>query len=195
MTASSSPTRYGIAAASAPIRFGSEVAGEPGAGSGAAGGMQWRLARNCSIAPRQLLASFIALAALVLTIGGAFWWHGAPLVLPFAGIELLALGGAMAVYARHASDFEAIELRPGRLTVERACGVRVERAEFQPAWVRIEPQHGERSLIELSGRGQRIAVGRFVRPELRRALADELRSAVRAARSVVPLTSQPATTT
>lgn len=187
MTASSSPTRFAIAAAREPIRFGCEVAG-----SGAATGMQWRLRRNCSIAPRQLLASFIALSALVLTIAGAFWWHGALLVLPFAGIELLAVGLAMAVYARHASDFEAIELRAGRLTVERACGLRVERAEFQPAWVRIEPQHGERSLIELSGRGQRIAVGRFVRPELRRALADELRSAVR---SVVPLSSQPATTT
>jgi uncharacterized membrane protein len=39
--------------------------------------------------------------------------------------------------------------------------------------------HGDRSLIELSGEGRRIAVGRFVRPESRRALADELRAALR----------------
>ena len=53
------------------------------------------------------------------------------------------------------------------------------RVEFAPAWVRVEPAAGERSLIELSGEGQRVEVGRFVRPELRRALADELRAALR----------------
>jgi len=45
--------------------------------------------------------------------------------------------------------------------------------------VRVEPELGDRSLIELSGQGRRIAVGRFVRPELRRQLADELRWALR----------------
>lgn len=35
------------------------------------------------------------------------------------------------------------------------------------------------SLIELSGQGRSIAVGRFVRPELRRGLADELGAALR----------------
>jgi uncharacterized membrane protein len=68
---------------------------------------------------------------------------------------------------------------PGRLVVERADGRRVERVEFTPAWVRVEPEHGEGSLIELSGQGRRISVGRFVRPELRRELADELRWALR----------------
>ena len=43
----------------------------------------------------------------------------------------------------------------------------------------VEPQHGDRSLIELSGQGRSISVGRFVRPELRRELADELRWALR----------------
>ena len=52
------------------------------------------------------------------------------------------------------------------------------RSTFAPAWVRIEPEHGDRSLIEVSGQGQRIAIGRFVRPEQRRALADELRAAL-----------------
>jgi uncharacterized membrane protein len=46
----------------------------------------------------------------------------------------------------------------------------------------VEPEHGDGSLIELSGQGQRIVVGRFVRPELRRQLADELRWALRRGR-------------
>ena len=89
------------------------------------------------------------------------------------------MGAALLVYARHAADSERIRASPGRLTVEHVLGRRVERVEFLPAWVRVEPEHGDRSLIELSGQGRRIAVGRFVRPELRRQLAEELRWALR----------------
>ena len=55
-----------------------------------------------------------------------------------------------------------------------------ELADFAaPTWVRVEPADRDGSLIELSGEGRHIAVGRFVRPELRPALADELRAALR----------------
>lgn len=136
--------------------------------------------RNCSFAPRQLLAVYLSLCAVGLGIGALFWLHGAPYVLPFAGAELLAVGGAILVYARHAADHESLVLRPGRLSVACSLGRRTERVDFAaPDWVRVEPAHRDGSLIELSGEGRRIAVGRFVRPELRPALADELRTALR----------------
>ena len=99
--------------------------------------------------------------------------------MPFAWLEVLAVGAALLVYARHAADSECIRLQGGMLTVEHACGRHTDRVEFRPDWVRVEPEHGDGSLIELSGQGQRIVVGRFVRPELRRQLADELRWALR----------------
>ena len=143
------------------------------------GSMRWLMKRNCSVAPRQLLGFYLSLCLLVLVIGAFFWMRGAPLVLPFAGAELIAVGAALLVYARHAADRESMVLRPGRFTVECTLGRRTEQVEFTPAWVRVEPQRGDGSLIELSGEGRRAAVGRFVRPELRRALADELRAALR----------------
>ncbi len=167
------PRRF---AHSAPgLRFGRAV-GPSGDGS-----VLWLLKRNCSISPSQLLVFFATLCTLSLAIGAAFWWRGAPLVLPFAGVELAAVAVALFVYARHAADREQLVLRPGLLQVECTVGRRVDRVEFAPAWVRIEPTSGDRSLIELSGEGKRVAVGRFVRPELRRALADELRASVRRA--------------
>jgi uncharacterized membrane protein len=141
--------------------------------------VHWNLKRNCSTTPRQMMGFFASLSALSLGIGLFFWVQGATLVMPFAWLEMLALGAALLIYARHAADSESIQLRAGRLTVERVSGRHVERAEFASDWVRVEPDHGERSLIELSGQGQRIAIGRFVRPELRRQLADELRWALR----------------
>jgi uncharacterized membrane protein len=136
--------------------------------------------RNCSFAPRQLLNVYLSLCLVGLAIGGVFWIQGAPYVLPFAGAELLAVGVALVLYVRHAADHESLVLRPGRFSVACTLGRRTERVEFAaPAWVRVEPAHRDGSLIELSGEGRRIAVGRFVRPELRRALADELRAALR----------------
>lgn len=158
------------------LRFGRET----GAGEDAQPwSVDWVLRRNVSLAPRQVLWFLASLCLLSLGIGVAFWRQGAPFVLPFAGLELLAVFAALQVHARHAGDNERIALREEGLTVEHACGRRVDRVDFQPAWVRVEPLHGDRSLIELSGQGRRIAVGRFVRPELRLQLADELRWALR----------------
>jgi uncharacterized membrane protein len=123
---------------------------------------------------------YLSLCAVGLGIGGLFWIQGAPFILPFAGAELLAVGAAIVIYARHAADNESLVLRPGRFSVACTLGRRTELADFAaPTWVRVEPADRDGSLIELSGEGRHIAVGRFVRPELRPALADELRAALR----------------
>lgn len=156
------------------FRFAQEV-GIDGAGRPV---LEWLLRRNCSFTPRQLMAVLGSLALLSLGIAALFWTQGATLVMPFASLELIALAAALIAYTRHATDRERLLLADGRLTVERSDGPRTERLEFDAAWVRVEPRHRERSLIEVSGQGHRIAVGRFVRPELREPLARELRFAV-----------------
>jgi uncharacterized membrane protein len=119
------------------------------------------------------------LCATSLAVAAFLWWQGARMVMPFAWLELGAVGIAMLAYSRHAADRERIALHANRLTVEHACGSKLERVEFQPQWVRVEPETRDGSLVELSGQGRKISVGRFVRPELRRQLADELRWALR----------------
>jgi uncharacterized membrane protein len=175
MSATISHPSIGHAAWDRPLRFGAES----GAGERTVRSVHWLLRRNCSITPRQMMGFYTSVCVLSLGVAAGFWIQGATLVLPFAGLELLALGAALMLYSRHATDNENIRLQAGRLTVEHTSGRATHRAEFAPAWVRVEPEHGDGSLVELSGQGQRIAVGRFVRPELRRQLAEELRWALR----------------
>jgi len=163
---------FGAGSPAAGLRFGS-------AGTAGEGTVQWLLRRNCSMTPLQLVAFYLSLCVWSLAIAAAFWWRGANLIMPFASVELLAVGAALFVYARHARDRERVVLRPGLLTVECTLGSRTDQVEFAPAWVRVEPAHADRSLIEISGEGKRVAIGRFIRPELRGALADELRAALR----------------
>jgi uncharacterized membrane protein len=124
---------------------------------------------------------YASLCVVSLGIGTLFWLQGAKLVMPFAWLELVAVGAAFLVYARHAADGEKISLQGAQLVVELENAGRLERAEFNRNWVRIEPKAGDRSLIEVSGQGRSVEVGRYVRPELRPVLAREIRMAVRGA--------------
>ena len=173
MSASTSPAPWPTAHAARPVggwRFGVRAA---------SGGIEWTLKRNCSITPTQLLAAFAAQCALSLGVAGFFWLQGARLVMPFAWCELLAVAVAMLAFARHAGDRERIVLGGGRLLIERSDGGRVERTEFAQQAVRVRAGLDAGSLVELTSRGETIAVGRHVRPELRPWLAAELREALR----------------
>ncbi|MEO8124649.1 MAG: DUF2244 domain-containing protein [Burkholderiales bacterium] len=163
------------------FRFGRETgaAWTDGAQARTPWSVEWVFKRNSSLAPRQVMWFYASLCVLSLGLASVFWLRGATMVMPFAWIEMLLVGVALLVYARHAADSERIALRGDQLTVENTSGSRVECVDFQPAWVRVEPRHGDHSLIDLSGQGRRISVGRFVRPELRVQLADEVRWALR----------------
>lgn len=175
MTATVAPSPWPAPSAAhrAVWRFGRAIEGSSTAG------MQWVMRRNCSITPRQLVAVYLSLCAVSLGISVAFWIVGAPAVLAFAGLELLMLGAAFALYARHATDCETITLAGRELAIEHRCGQGVERASFRAEWVRVEPASDDGSLVEVSGEGRHTRVGRYVRPEWRAQLAQELRLALR----------------
>lgn len=61
---------------------------------------------RCSISPAGLACVFAVLATVVLAIGVGFAIAGAWLILPFAGLEVLMLGAAFVVHARHAGAYE-----------------------------------------------------------------------------------------
>ena len=145
----------------------------------------WRfdLRRNVSITPRQLVAAYALLCGVSLVVAGGFWWQGVTVVGLFTGVELLAVGAALLVVARHAGDRELITLADHELSVEQHVGPGIAHTKFRAEWLRVEPVAGDGSLVELSGEGRRVRVGRHVRPELRVELAQELRRALRLVRA------------
>ncbi len=143
-------------------------------------GVQWMLKRNCSITPRQMGVCFLALSALSLSVAVFFWTQGATLVLPFAALELLAVGVAFLLHARHATDHVRISVAGGRLQVLRESAGKTEAEVFPADWVRVETGDHRQSLIGLCAAGRSVWVGRHVRPDQRAALAREIRQALQA---------------
>jgi uncharacterized membrane protein len=121
------------------------------------------------MSPAGLAKVFAALALLVLAIGAGFAAAGAWLILPFAGLEALLLGAAFVLYARHAADYERIELESGRLTVEIANGERIARHRMDGATLSMEEGR-----VWLRDAKEELEIGRHLGAEARAALAAEL---------------------
>jgi len=133
------------------------------------------------MSPAGLAAAFAALALLVLAIGTGFALAGAWLVLPFAGLEMLALGAAYFMYARHAADYERIALERGRLTVEVAEAESTARFELDPRLARVllEKSEGYGARVILRGAGEELEIGRHLDAQARVGLAHELSQKLR----------------
>jgi uncharacterized membrane protein len=144
-------------------------------------GFSLTLKRNCSNSPAGLAGVYIALAFVVLGIGSAFAFAGAWLVLPFAGLEVLLLAAAYVAYARHAADYERIELESGRLTVEVAEAQKVSRYEIEARRAEVYLEAGERrdARVKLRGAREELELGRHLDERTRVEFADELRKRLR----------------
>jgi len=140
----------------------------------------WVFKPNCSLTPRQLAGFYLSIVLLTLGIAAGFCLFGLWIVLPFAGIELLAVGIALLVYARHAGDYERIELRGRELTVVVVRGSREYSFRFNPGWTKVSlPSPGD--LLRLESGPTWVAVGRYVTAPVRERLVYELRRAFAAA--------------
>lgn len=132
------------------------------------------LKRNCSSSPAGLALVFACLAVVTLAIGAGFAVMGAWLVLPFAGLEALVLAGAYLIHARHAADYERIELSGRRLRIEVASGMQCLRYEMDSRCSRLNIARGAR--LMLRDRGTELEVGRHLDDTARARLADELKT-------------------
>ena len=140
------------------------------------GGFSLILKRNCSISPSGLACVFFALAVVVLAIGTGFAIAGAWLILPFAGLEVVLLGGAFVLQARHATDYERIALERDRLKVEVADGPRLARYELDASRVRVE-MDGSRVMVR--GARERLELGRYLDEQSRIVFGAELKKRLR----------------
>ena len=121
------------------------------------------------MSPAGLAKVFAALALLVLAIGAGFAAMGAWLILPFAGLEVLLLGAAYVLYARHAADYERIELDAGHVSIEVAEGAQTARYEMDGAKVSLEEGR-----VVLRDAKEKLEIGRYLAAEARAEVAAAL---------------------
>lgn len=136
---------------------------------------------NCSLSAKGMVraVALISLFSLVVAIG--FSLAGAWLVLPFAGLELLALAYAFYYVHCHAGDYESITIAGDSLAVEKRHYKNISRTEFNRYWAQVlicELPGGDQLLL-LRSHGKEVEFGRnFMNNDQRLALAKELKKLV-----------------
>lgn len=143
----------------------------------------WMIKRNCSASPKQLAWVFASAVAVSFAVGVAFAAHGLWLILPFVGVEMMAVAAAFVCYGRRAADYERIAIGEHVVAVEQVEAGEVSVRRLPAPWARVELQHhgrGQRS-VWLAAGGERIEIGRHLLDARRVQLAEELKIALRQA--------------
>ncbi len=134
-----------------------------------------------SLGRRGFRLLMIAVGLVGLCAGMAFVLIGAWPVFGFFGIEALLIYLAFRLNYRAARMFERLHLTERALTVERV-GPASFRAEwrFQPYWLRvsIDTPALPTSPLVLRSHGRSLAIGAFLPPAERLAVAEALRAAL-----------------
>ena len=130
--------------------------------------MQWLFKKNCSFTPKQVGIFYLAQSTLSLIVASFFLYQGVWLILPFTLLELAVLAIALLIYARHATDYEKIDIRQGELLVETSNAGKVMQFVFNPSWGRVDSVLNSQKLISINYQGQVLEVGRFIHVSLRK---------------------------
>lgn len=140
--------------------------------SGPDAALRLTIRRNCSISPRALWLLLAAMAGVSFGIGTGFAVFGAWVILPFAGLEMVALTAAFYCMSRHAGDYEKFVEEQGALKVEIRDAGNTHAYEFNPYWARLVVQkRGPRPRLALRSHGRELEIGRHLTDEGRLELA------------------------
>ena len=124
-----------------------------------------------------------ALSGIALVVALGFMHIGAWLVLPFAGLEIMAFAYAFHTVYLHADDFESITIENDRVVVEKRNVKEITTTVFQRYWAQvnvrdvamIKGSNGKCGLF-ISSHGNEVEFGRnFINDEQRSQLARDLR--------------------
>lgn len=141
---------------------------------------------NPPLGRRAMVLVLAAVAIANFAFGMLFVLQGAWPVMPFMGLDVLALAWAFRASRRAARGHERIIVRAGDVEISRVPASGAPSAtHFNPYWLQVritEDMEQPRHLL-LSSHGRTIELGRFLAPEERVRFAAMLKNALHAARN------------
>jgi len=141
-----------------------------------------------SLSPRGFRVLMSAVCVTFLVVGLGFLLVGAWPVIGFCSLEVALIYALFRLNFRSLSRYETIRLTDTELELCRiAPDGATERITFQPYWLKvaIEEAPGRASRLVLSSHGRSVAVGGFLAPDERVALAEALTDALQRQRAGV----------
>lgn len=141
---------------------------------------------NRSMDARQSAVCVICFAVLSLTIALSFFSVGLWLVLPFSGLEVLAVGVGIGYTIKRSQGYEWIVVTDRDVSVLQSQSGKSRRYEFQRYWTQVRLEHGSSRLqpqrLLIGSHGRFVEIGREFIDEDRKNFAARLKEAITSGR-------------
>lgn len=139
---------------------------------------------NQSMSARNLAIFVIAFAVVSLAIALGFFALGYWMILPFAGLEIAVVAGAVAYSLKKSRDFELIIIDRDEVQITQCRGGRTNQHAFKRGWARIKLDRGGRlqpNRLTIGSHGRFVSIGADATDSAREDLAARIGEALRAA--------------
>lgn len=139
---------------------------------------QITISANSSLSAEGNLQLLIVLFILSLLVALGFVGAGAWLVLPFAGLELLAFAYAFYYLSLRANDKQTVTVVDDKVIVETKGYKKAEHTEFNRYWAQVHLRKQKNGLngLFIGSHGKEVEFGRgFINEEQRVLIANELK--------------------
>jgi uncharacterized membrane protein len=138
---------------------------------------------NQAMSWQSLMLAYAGFAVVTLTIGVSFYLIGLTLILPFSGIEILALGAAFYITACNGDIQEVIVINRDTIVIERGRRGPEQRDIFQRTWAQVVLERSWNSWypsrLLIRSHGRQLEIGKFLNEQERQGLAIELGKALK----------------
>ena len=133
---------------------------------------------NQAISWRSLMLVYLLISAVTIIIGITFYSMGMTLVLPFSGLEILALGAALYTCAWRGEVQEVISIDKDNITIETGRQRPEQREIFMRAWAKVILERSWNSWypsrLLIRSHGRQVEIGRFLNEQERQGFAQLL---------------------
>ena len=137
---------------------------------------------NRSLDWKYSLVFIFIIAITCLSVGFAFYFVGATLILPFAGLEILLVAICVYFVMNQSYQKEVIILSPEKLRIEKGKRKAEQTWEFFRSWAQIRVERPKHpwypAHILVASKGERIPIASLLTQEEKNTLVERLREII-----------------
>ena len=132
---------------------------------------------------QHIMMIYLLVSGVTISIAFSFFTQGLTLILPFAGLELLALGVVLYISAWRSNIKEVVNVTEEKIRIEIGRDVPEKIYELDKAWANIVLERSWNnwypSRLLLRSHGRQLEIGKFLNEQERQCLAIELNKAIK----------------
>jgi len=131
---------------------------------------------------QHIMMIYLLISGVTISIAFGFFTQGLTLILPFAGLELLALGVVLYISAWRSNIKEVVNVTEEKIRIEIGRNTPEKTYELDKAWAKVVLERSWNnwypSRLLLRSHGRQLEIGKFLNEQERQCLGVELKKVI-----------------